>query len=74
MSNITLAGKNFETVGQLTEALSKLNPDTPLNPFGSSSAVLFYSKTDDRAYLDEDYSWLNENDYEDLDSQISQDG
>lgn len=53
------------------EALSKLPPETPLNPFGSSNALLFYIKKDKRAYLDEDYSWIEDEDiYNELEDQI----
>lgn len=68
---VTLLGQNFETVGELMEALSKLPPETPLNPFGSSNALLFYIKKDKRAYLDEDYDWIEDEDiYNELEDQI----
>ena len=70
MGNIVVLGQGFSTVGELMDALSQLSPDTPLTPFGSGSTVLFYVKSEDQAYLDDNFDWLDDESYEELDSQL----
>ena len=70
MNNIVLLGQNFSTVGELRDALEQLPADTPLAPFGSSSTLLIYVKNENQAYLDEDFDWLDEDDYEELEDQL----
>ena len=68
---VKVLGQDFKTVGDLIEALSKLSASTPLNPFGSSNAILFYITKDNRAYLDENYDWIeDEATIEELEKQL----
>ena len=68
---VKVLGQDFETVGELIEALSQLPANTPLNPFGSSNAILFYITKDHRAYLDENYDWIeDEATMEELEDQL----
>lgn len=62
-----LITKNISTVGQLQRALSQLPPDTALNPFGSEDAALVYDKKNEIAYIDEDFSWAED---EELDNEL----
>lgn len=62
-----LMTKNISTVGQLQRALSQLSPDTVLNPFGSECAALVYDKKAGVAYIDEDFSWAED---EELDNEL----
>ena len=48
-----ILGEGFKTVGELTEALKKLGPDTPLTPFGYGETALAYDEKNNMAYLDE---------------------
>lgn len=59
--------KNIKTVGQLQNALSQLPSDTILNPFGSENASLVYDKKNEIAYIDEDFSWAED---EELDIEL----
>lgn len=66
MSDIQLLLKNINTTGQLAKALSQLPPETTIQPFGSEDCILIYRPSEECAYLDEDFSWLNDEDYEAL--------
>lgn len=59
--------KNINTVGQLMKALSKLPSDAVLNPFGSECAHLVFDEKNNQAYIDEDFSWA---DNEELDEEL----
>jgi len=52
--------KNISTVGELAKALNRLPPETAISPFGSESCKLVYSPEEQRAYIDEDFSWSDE--------------
>ena len=67
MNDIQLLVKNIKTTGQLAKALSQLPPDTELFPFGSESCLLIYKKSTETAYIDEDFSFLSDEDLEELD-------
>ena len=56
--------KRISTVGQLAKALSQLPPDTEIAPFGSGDARLVYKESEGRAYIDEDFSFLSEEEME----------
>lgn len=55
-----LITKNIQTVGQLQEALKSLPKDATLNPFGSPVTSLVYDEKTGTAYLDEDFSWTED--------------
>ena len=59
--------KNISTVGQLVRALSQLPADIVLYPFGSESAHLVYDEKNEQAYIDEDFSWADD---EELDEEL----
>ena len=44
--------KNITTAGQLADALSKLEPDTPLSLLNESDFALVYNENKDKAMLD----------------------
>ena len=69
MSDVKLLLKNISTTGQLAKALSQLPPDTVIYPFGSDSCRLIYKESEETAYLDEDFGFLSEEDYESLEDQ-----
>jgi hypothetical protein len=54
--------KNISNVGELTEALSKLPPETGISPFGSENCKLVYDEENKVAYIDEDFGFLEEED------------
>ena len=60
--------KDISTVGQLREALDKLPSDAPLNPFGAPNAALVYDTNKKTAYIDDDFSWAEEEVSDSLDS------
>lgn len=60
-----LITKNISTVGQLAKALSQLPPDTTIQPFGSEDAALVYDKESEIAYIDEDFSWAEDDELDD---------
>lgn len=60
MSNLNILIEQITNVGELADELKKLPPDTPINPFGSPNATLAYDKEKNVAYIDEDFSFLNE--------------
>lgn len=53
----------FHTVGELMSGLSKLPPNTELNPFGSTECQLMYDPHSDVAFIDETFDWVD--DYDD---------
>ncbi len=60
--------EDISTAGQLAEALNKLPSNTKLFPFGSSDAKLIYDPKDNTVYLDEDFSFFEDDyDYDDYD-------
>lgn len=69
MSDIQVLLKNITTTGQLAKALSQLPPDTVINPFGAEGCKLIYKPSEERAYIDEDFSWLSDEDSEALKAQ-----
>ena len=70
MGNIKVLGYDFATVGDLMNALSNLDPDTPLYPFGTDRATLIYVNDEETAYLDDNFDWLSESEFDELWSQI----
>lgn len=56
--------KRISTVGQLVKALSQLPNDTLISPFGSETAKLVYKESENRVYIDEDFSDFDEDDLE----------
>lgn len=70
MSDIKLLAKNISTAGQLAKVLSQLPPDTELYPFGSEMTSLVYKPSEEKAYIDEDFSYLSEEDTEALKDQM----
>ena len=52
--------ENIDYTGDLAKALSELPPDTPLNPFGSTDCKLVYDDKAKIAYIDEDFSFAEE--------------
>lgn len=70
MSKVKLLGYGFSTVGELQKALSKLPANTPLDPFGSTESMLYYVSGDKRAYLDEAYDWLSDDEMDSLEEQL----
>lgn len=58
--------KKITTTGQLAKALAQLPSDTQLSPFGSEIAKLVYKESESRAYIDEDFSFLSEEELEQL--------
>jgi hypothetical protein len=58
--------KKITTTGQLAKALAQLPSDTQLSPFGSEVAKLVYKESESRAYIDEDFSFLSEEELEQL--------
>lgn len=52
--------ENIENTGELARALSELPCDTPLSPFGSSNCKLVYDDNKKVAYIDEDFSFAEE--------------
>ncbi len=60
------------TVGELAEALNKMPKDTEISPLGAL-AHLVYDENKGVAYLDEDFSWIEDDDeYDDLERQIEE--
>lgn len=58
----------INNTGDLAKALSELPPDTKLSPFGSAMCKLLYDEEDGRAYIDEDFSFLDD-DFDDDDEE-----
>lgn len=60
MSNLIMITNNIENVKDLMKGLEKLPDNAALNPFGSANAKLVYDKNKNIAYLDEDFSFLED--------------
>ena len=56
--------KRISTTSQLAKALASLPNDTEVSPFGSDGAMLIYKESEGRAYIDEDFSFLSEEEME----------
>lgn len=70
-SDIQIILKNIHTTGQLAKALSQLPPDTSIQPVGSDLTMLAYKPSEGRAYLEEDFSGLSEDDMDRIDEILS---
>lgn len=55
--------EEIKTTGDLADALSKLPRNTKISPFGSTICRLIYDENNKRAYIDEDFSWSDEDDF-----------
>ena len=66
MNDAKVLVKRISTVGQLVKALSQLPVDTAISPFVSDNATLIYKKSEERAYIDEDFSFLSEEEVESI--------
>ena len=55
-----MLAENIDNVGQLIDALNQMPADTKISPFGSGQSKLVYIPNDNIAYLDEDLSFLEE--------------
>lgn len=60
MSNLIIITDKIETVKDLLKGLEKLPDSASLNPFGSANAKLVYDKGKNIAYIDEDFSFLED--------------
>ena len=66
MNDAKVLVKRISTVGQLVKALSQLPVDTTISPCGADNATLIYKKSEERAYIDEDFSFLSEEEVESI--------
>lgn len=55
--------EEIKTTGDLADALYKLPKNTKIYPFGSTVCKLVYDETNKMAYIDEDFSWSDEDDF-----------
>ena len=56
--------KRISNTSQLAKALASLPNDTEISPFGSDGAMLVYNESEGRAYIDEGFSFLSEEEME----------
>lgn len=66
--NLKLIAGEINTVGDIINALKLLPPDTKISPYGSANANIIYDEDKERAYIDEDFSWLelSEDEFDEL--------
>lgn len=57
----------ISNTGDLAKALSELPSDTVLYPFGSMMCKLVYDEESKQAYIDEDLSFMDDDDYDEDD-------
>lgn len=67
-----MLAENIDNVGQLIDALNQMPADTKISPFGSGQSKLVYIPNDNIAYLDEDLSFLEEDEEYDYDYEDEQ--
>ena len=60
LKKITILIEQITNTGELAEALKALPSDTQINPFGSIDAKLVYDQENNIAYIDDDFSFLDE--------------
>jgi hypothetical protein len=66
LEGIILLTDKVTTVGDLKEALKDIPDDAVMHPFGSMNCKVVYSKDNNTAYLDEDISFLDEDNFDDF--------
>lgn len=67
MGEIKVLAKNITSVGQLRRALDLIPSDTELYPFGSDKTKLIYKPDEEKAFLDETFTFLNEDELNQID-------